>query len=98
MSKIFKRSTKAGLPPGTLIHIGEMKEERVRFTIFDYDESHFSEKEVENVEECLRYNDKKTVTWINIDGMHQVDVIEKIGLHFGLTSLVLEDILNTDQR
>ncbi|ABE51617.1 magnesium/cobalt transporter CorA [Methanococcoides burtonii] len=98
MTNIFKRSSKAGLPPGSLIHVGEVREGRVRFTIFDYDKSHFSEKEVENVEECFRYTDNKTVTWINIDGIHQVDVIEKIGLNFGLTSLVLEDILNTNQR
>ena len=98
MSKIFTRSTKAGLPPGTLIHIGEMKEEKARFTIFDYDENYFSETEVKTVGECFHPRDKKAVSWINIDGIHQVDVIEKIGTHFGLNSLVLEDILNTDQR
>ncbi|MCM1987442.1 magnesium/cobalt transporter CorA [Methanococcoides seepicolus] len=98
MSKIFKRSTKAGLPPGSLIHIGEMKEERVRFTIFDYDEDHFSETEMKTVEECFHSKDKNTVSWVNIDGIHQVDVIEKIGTHFGLNTLVLEDILNTDQH
>jgi len=98
MSKIFKRSTKAGLPPGSLIHIGEMKEERVRFTIFDYDEDHLSETEMKTVEECFHSKDKNTVSWVNIDGIHQVDVIEKIGTHFGLNTLVLEDILNTDQH
>ena len=95
---IKKRSKTVGQPPGTLIHIGEKKTERTRITIIDYDETHFEEKEVTAVEECLPFKDTPTVTWINIDGIHQVEVIEKIGKQFNLHPLVLEDILNTGQR
>jgi magnesium transporter len=93
-----KRSTKSGLPPGTLIHIGEKKTEEVKITIIDYDETHFQEKEVKTIEECFPFKEKPTVTWINIDGLHQIDIIEKLGKHFGFHPLVLEDIVNTDQR
>src|SRR4030042_2101163 len=95
---IKKRSKKAGLPPGTLVHIGEKKAEVSKITIMDYDESHFQEKEVKTIEECFIFKDKPTVTWINVDGLHQVEILEKLGECYGLHPLVLEEILNTDQR
>ncbi len=87
-----------GLPPGTLIHIGEKKVEELKITLIDYDEAHFQEKEIKTIEECIVFKDKPTVTWINIDGLHQVEVLEKLGDCYGIHPLVLEDILNTDQR
>lgn len=93
-----KRSKKAGLPPGTLVHIGEKKIEKSRITIIDYDEVQLLEKEAKTVEECLTFKDKSTITWINIDGIHEVEIIEKIGKYFDLHPLILEDILNTEQR
>ena len=95
---IKKRSRKAGLPPGTLVHIGEQKAEQVRITVIDYDEARFQEEEIETVEECFLFKDKPTVTWINVDGIHEIEVLELLGDCFGLHPLVLEDILNTDQR
>jgi len=99
MLRLFRRaSNKVGLPPGTLVHIGEKRTEKVKITIIDYDETHFQEKEVETIEECFPFKDKPTVTWINIDGLHEVEIIEKIGKHFEIHPLVLEDILNTGQQ
>ena len=93
-----KKSKKVTLPPGTLVYTGEKKTEEVRITIMDYDESQFQEKEAKKVEDCFPFKDKPTVTWINIDGIHKLDIIEKIGTHFNLHPLVLEDIVNTAQR
>jgi magnesium transporter len=99
MLKLFKRrSKKAGLPPGTLVHIGEKKIEESKITVLDYDEVHFQEKEIKRIEECFLFKDSPTVTWINIDGLHQVEILEKLGECYGFHPLVLEDILNTDQR
>jgi magnesium transporter len=95
---IRKRSAKAGLPPGSLVHIGERKAEKVTISIFDYDEEQFTEKDEATIEECFPFKDKPTVTWINVNGLHEVEIIEKLGKHFGLHPLLLEDILNTDQR
>jgi magnesium transporter len=95
---IKKRSEKAGLPPGTLVHIGEKKTEELKITIMDYDETHFQEKEIKTIEECFAFKEKPTVTWINIDGLHQVEILERLGDCYGFHPLVLEDILNTDQR
>ena len=99
MTKLIKkRSRKAGLPPGTLVHIGEKKTGEVKIAVIDYDEANFQESEVGTVEECFSFREKPTVTWINVEGVHKVEVVEKLGNCFGLHPLVLEDILNTDQR
>jgi len=71
--------------------------EMPKITIIDYDEHHYHEAEAKEVEECFRFKDMPTVTWINIDGLHQMDVLEKLGSCYGIHPLVLEDIL-TDQR
>ena len=99
MPKLIKKtSKKTGLPPGALVHVGEKRAEEVKITIMDYDETHFQEREAKTIEECLPFKDKPTITWINVDGLHQVEIMERIGDCFGLHPLVLEDILNTGQR
>jgi magnesium transporter len=89
---------KAGLPPGTLIHIGERKLKSVRITVMDYDENSFQEKQVVKIEDCFEFKKTPTVTWINIDGLHDVEIIERIGKQYDFHPLVLEDILHTGQR
>lgn len=95
---IKQRSKKAGLPPGALIHIGDRQLEKVKITLISYDESKSKEEDVGSVDECLVINEEVSVTWINIEGIHEVEVLEKLGNCFGLHPLVMEDILNTDQR
>lgn len=93
-----KRSRKAGLAPGTLVHIGEKKQEQARITLLDYDQGQVQERDVKDIAECFPFKDSPTVTWINIDGLHDVEVIERLGSHFKLHPLILEDILNTAER
>src|SRR4030066_458337 len=95
---IKKRSKKAGLPPGTLVHIGERKTEKIKITIMDYNETQFQVRETETLEEFYPFKDRPTIIWINIDGIHEIETLEKLGDCFGLHPLTLEDILNTDQR
>ena len=87
-----------GLPPGALVHIGEKRLEETRISIIDYDHAQFQEKEVEKIDDCFPLKDKPTVTWINIEGIHDLQVIEEVGKHFNIHPLVLEDILNTGHR
>jgi magnesium transporter len=93
-----KRTKKAGLPSGTLVYTGEKKDEQVKIHIIDYDEANVQELEMASVDACIPFRDKPTVTWINVDGVHNVSVLEKLGECFGLHRLVMEDIMNTDQR
>ncbi len=99
MPKIIKKgSSKRGLPPGSLVHIGEKTTDKITITIIDYDADHFEEHSCETVEDCFAFKHSKTVTWINIDGIHDVSLIEKLGKHYDIHPLVLEDILHTGQR
>jgi magnesium transporter len=97
-SSLKRQSKPAGLPPGTLVYIGEKRVETVRITYFDYDEQNFAEKQVSNIEDCFPFKTTPTVTWINIDGLHDIQIIEKLGREFELHPLLLEDILSTRQR
>ena len=99
MPRFFKRQlNKAGASPGTLIHIGDQKVDETQITLIDYDEAHLQERVLDGIEEAFPLKDLPTVTWINIDGLHETDIIEKIGQQFNIHPLVLEDILNTGQR
>lgn len=99
MPKRTRRSSKkAGLAPGTLVHIGKEKTFKAKISIIDYNESRLQEKEVQTIEECIPFKDGPTVTWINIDGVHDIEIIEQIGKHFNLHALTLEDVVNTEQR
>lgn len=98
MKRTMKKiSKKAGLPPGTLVHIGEKKSEKVRITVFEYHEELFQQREIENIDEYHPSHDPAVTTWINVDGLHRLDIIEKIGELFALHPLTLEDIVNTGQ-
>jgi magnesium transporter len=99
MPKFTKKlSRKAGFAPGTLIHVGKKKIDKVRIRLIDYDEKQLQEKELKSVKECFPCKDEPTVSWINIDGLHDIEAIEKVGKHFNIHPLVLEDIVNTGQR
>jgi len=99
MPKLLKkRSQKAGLPPGSLVYIGSEQSEKVKIRLIDYSDKKIREKELKTVEECFPFKETPTVTWIDIDGIKHTEIIEKIGKCFGLHPLVLEDIVNTEQR
>ena len=99
MTRLVKgRSKKAGLPPGTLVHIGAKKTGRPKITVIDYSEGELEEKTVERIEECFLLREKPTVTWIDIDGLHEIEILSRLGECYGIHPLVLEDILHTDQR
>lgn len=99
MFGLFGRlSEKSGLPPGTPVHVGEKKAEKVNISVLDYDGRECVAAGVSGAEECLRYRGKDTVTWINVAGLHEAGLIEELCRGFGLHPLVIEDILNTEHR
>lgn len=97
-NKIVSRSGKTGLSPGSLVHVGKKKTEKVKIHVMDYTENDFIEKDLKKIEESFEFKNKSSVTWINIDGIHDTEIMKKIGDYYGIHSLFLEDILNTDQR
>jgi len=85
------------LLPSTFPPAYDKLADKPKITIIDYDEQHYHEAEFKEAAECFVFKEKPTVTWINIDGLHQVDILEKLGAGYGIHPLVLEDILS-DQR
>lgn len=93
-----KRSTKAGLPPGTLVHIGIRKSAAVHITLMDYDVNGVRDSHVTATELSDRLKHAHGIKWVNIQGLGDISTMEQIGTCFNLHPLVLEDIINTDQR
>ncbi len=99
MSRTTKRRLKKiGLPSESLVYTGDQSGRTISITIIDYNEQAFEERQVQSADECLPYRAKPTATWINIDGVHDSVLLEKLGEGFGLHRLVTEDILSVVQR
>ncbi len=96
-----KRTTKykkhVGQIPGALVYTGD-KTSKLFIESFDYNTDYIEEKEIKNIEDVAHYKLTDSVSWININGLNNINEIEKIGDHYGLHPLILEDIVNTSQR
>lgn len=92
------RSKKAGLPPGSLIHIGEVKTQAPVLSLIAYGPDAFVEQELPDLAAFDRYSEGLPVRWLNVHGIHDASLLSEIGKQFDLHPLVIEDILNTDQR
>jgi magnesium transporter len=91
-------SRKAGMIPGTLVHVGEEGGAPVRVTALRYGPDHAEEFVVEDLGTFLATPTPPGVTWLNVEGVHDIEVIRRLGDHFGLHPLLQEDIVNTEQR
>jgi magnesium transporter len=98
METFESESQKIGLPPGTLVHVGRPRTAEVGISVIDYSADQIVECEAVSLDEIAKFKESDTVTWINVDGVHQVDVVRQIGTLFGIHPLVQEDIVNTGQR
>lgn len=96
--KVGSRKRKLGMAPGSLIYLGPQPDAPPKVSVFDYSSGHFEERPIDTPEDCFTYREKDSVTWINIDGLHDTELIRKIGEHFGVHSLSLEDVLNISHR
>ncbi|MDE4908256.1 magnesium/cobalt transporter CorA [Methanogenium marinum] len=89
-------SSKSGLPPGTLIHVGDRDPAPTHARYFEYNQNGTEEKKPTNPDELSTNTD--TCTWIKISGLADIEKIKQIGAFLSLHPLTLEDILNTNQR
>jgi magnesium transporter len=96
--KTMNPHDRVGLPPGSLIPVGVHRTEPVKIRLIRYNQKDFEEKEATAIEECLLPEDPRLITWISIDGLQDANIVEQIGAHFHIHPLVLEDMLNTEQR
>ncbi len=93
-----RRQRRAGTSPGTIEYAGERKITEPRITIMRYDAGAVDELEAASLEQCREHSRRGPVTWINLDGLHDTQIVRSLGEHFGLHPLVLEDIVTTTQR
>ncbi len=100
--KMIKRTKAAskqlGQIPGSVIYTGQNPKEELYIEVFDYDKTHCDALELDSIEESFKYKLTDSVTWINLNGLNHVKQIEKLGIHYELHPLVLEDIVNISQR
>lgn len=90
-------ASKAGLPPGTLVHVGDIRSERAKVTALRYHAQEVEEKDIA-LEQLCGFASQEGITWIHVAGLAHVETVERIGHEFGIHPLALEDILNTNQR
>lgn len=87
-----------GAPPGTLFYNGEVRTDKIKITLIEYNESEFYEDEFYDLSDCLSHVKPKMVKWINVEGLHNPDLVEKIGKIYNIHPLTMEDIVHVDQR
>lgn len=91
-------SQTAGLPPGTLVHVGDKPSGPVKLSVIHYDEQSIVEYESTDLAACLTSMQQPGVTWLNVAGLDDLDLIQQLGQALALHPLVQEDLVNTAQR
>lgn len=92
------KNKKVGLAPGTLIYTGELKDEKIKIILYSYNKETVKKVIDNSLDKLSFFNEKDFVNWIVIEGVHDVELIKKIGIFYEIDNLILEDILNINQR
>jgi magnesium transporter len=93
-----RRSVKSGLPPGTLVHIGDESTKKVQISVIGYSPDGIEERHFEQIDRYLERPCESAVVWVNVEGVHDIELIRALGERHTFHPLVLEDIVNTVQR
>lgn len=93
-----KQKNEIGLSPDALLFRGNKKVDHVSLRLIDFDSNNLEENVIKTVKEVLKYRDKNTVTWFNIDGLHNIDLMTEIAEKFELDPIILADVMNTQAR
>ena len=97
-SELTSSADKSGLPPGSLVHIGEIHTPDSKISVTQYNPFTLSQNDNASISELKQLDHENLITWVNIDGLSDISVVENIGKEFSIHPLVLEDILSTHQR
>lgn len=99
MARFLKKQKKEiGISPDELLFRGEQKIDEVLLRIIDFDSNNLEEDKLNNVNDVLKYQEKDSVTWFNIYGLHNKEVMEEIAKGFKLDNIILADAMNTEAR
>ncbi len=99
MSRFLKKSKQhIGAAPDDLIFKGKRKQEEVLVRIIDFDANNMKESILEPLTKIKAYQHEKTVTWLNIDGLHNTQIMEEVAEVFDFDKIVIAEVMNTDAR
>ncbi len=87
-----------GAPPGTLFYSGEERTDKIKITLIEYNDTEYFEEQYFDLADCLSHVKPNMIKWINVEGLHDTDLIEKLGKFYNIHPLTLEDIVHVDQR
>ena len=87
-----------GQSPGALIHVGEKRVEHVQIDLIEYDDESINETNNASIDDCLKSKNKPNVSWINVIGIHDPNIIETFGNRFEIHPLHQSNIMNTELR
>ena len=93
-----KNKNEIGLSPHELVFRGKKKIDKVLLRLIDFQEDEVEEKKINQIDEVLPYLKKKSVTWLNVDGLHDLSQLNEMGKLLNLETLILADILDTNAR
>ncbi len=98
-SFVGDRGRKTGLPPGTPVHVGEKRLDTVKMTVIGYNPDAMTWVDEARIDDLHQLPRKEgQVCWVTVNGLHDIDFLREVATYFGLHDLVLEDIVNTEQR
>ena len=93
------KSTKAlNQAPGTLTYVGRKENTETILEVIDYNAESYERHSNQTPEAAFKFEEETKTTWININGLSKTKEIEKLGKYFELHPLIIEDIVNTNQR
>ncbi len=93
-----KKKHNVGAPPGELYYSGKVQEGRVKLTLIQYSENEFLEQDFYDLSELVKAKKEGLLKWINIDGIHKLELIEHLGKQYNIHPLTLEDIVHVESR
>ncbi len=84
--------------PGAVTYVGNKQSSETKLEIIDYNKDSFEKFEFSNPEEAFNFENAEKITWINVNGLSNSEHIEQLGKYYDLHPLIMEDIVNTNQR
>jgi len=98
LRELSNRVKKAGQPPGTPFYTGKENLTPPQISGIFYSKHDFHETTGSQLADCLPKQTEAGLTWLNINGLHDITLIEEIAKQYNLHPLTVEDILNVEQR
>lgn len=95
---MLAKTQNIGAPPGTLFYNGEERTEPIKITLIEFNETEFFEDTYSDLSDCLNHVKPNMVKWLNVEGIHNPQLVEDIGKAYNIHPLTLEDIVHVDQR